>query len=200
MLLAHFAEKYPLTFEASEQFFKSTPKVELAALARKVVENALLNAGLNTQSLMQGSFWTRTSKAYIPGGQSYATPRELARFMLRMEQGRLVDTWSSLEMKKFMYITKRRYRYAYAPELSKAALFFKSGSLYQCQSEEGFACGKYMGNVRNMMNSVTTVEQSAPDEQPLNYTVALMSNVLRINSAWDYSRIAAAIHTLVSTN
>jgi hypothetical protein len=55
-----------------------------------------------------------------------------------------------------------------------------------------------MGNVRNMMNSVAIVEGSELAEP--HYLVTLMSNVLKINSAWDHSRIAAAVHETIRTN
>jgi hypothetical protein len=55
-----------------------------------------------------------------------------------------------------------------------------------------------MGNVRNMMNSVAIVEGHEAAEP--HYLVALMSNVLRFNSAWDHSRIAAAVHETIRTN
>jgi hypothetical protein len=119
--------------------------------------------------------------------------------MYRLEQGRLVDTWSSLEMKRYLYITKRRYRYVYAPELNQSAAFFKSGSLYSCKPEEGFRCGRYMGNDRNFMNSVATIETPAGADPTHVYTVALISNVLKFNSAWDHSRFAAAIHEAITT-
>jgi hypothetical protein len=158
----------------------------------------LLQAGIDTDNLQQGSFWTGSSKRKVPGTISFATPRELSRLAFRIEQGKLVDEWSSLQMKKFMYLTKRRYRYSYAPELAQSAVFFKSGSLYSCRPEEGFRCGKYMGNVRNLMNSVALVEGLTLQEP--HYIVTLMSNVLRFNSAWDHSRIAAAVHETIRTN
>jgi len=168
-----------------------------AALALAVVTEPLQAAGLDTSNIQQGSMWTSSSKHKVPGTVSFATPRELARFAFRIEQGRMVDEWSSLEMKKYMYLTKRRYRYAYAPELREDAVFFKSGSLYQCRPEEGFRCEKYMGNVRNMMNSVAVVE--GDEEGEPFYVSTLMSNVLRFNSAWDHSRIAAAVHETLRT-
>ena len=61
-------------------------------------------------------------------------------------------------MKRYLYMTKKRYRYAYAPELANAAIYFKSGSFYQCVEEEGFSCGKYRGNGKNLMNSIAIVE------------------------------------------
>lgn len=198
MLIRHFGSTYPRSFEESERFFAETPKARLAELALAVVSEPLEAAGIDTANLRQGSFWTTNSKWKVPGTTSYATPRELARLLFRIEEGRLVDEWSSLEMKKYMYMTKRRYRYAYAPELGEQAVYFKSGSLYSCQREEGFVCGKYMGNVRNMMNSVAVVEGRS-EEDPA-YIATLMSNVLRVNSAWDHSRIGAAVHETMRTN
>ena len=198
MLIRHFGSAYPRSFEESERFFAETPKARLGQLALAVVTEPLAAAGIDTSKLQQGSFWTATSKQKVPGTVSFATPRELARLVFRIEQGRLVDRWSSLQMKKYMYLTKRRYRYAYAPELNNQAVFFKSGSLYSCQREEGFVCDKYMGNVRNLMNSVALVEGHS-EEDPA-YIATLMSNVLRFNSAWDHSRIAAAVHETIRTN
>ncbi len=198
MLIRHFGSEYPKGFDESERFFKETPRSELAKLALAVVTEPLADAGLDTANIQQGSFWTTNSKRKVPGTNSFATPRELARLALRIEQGRLVDAWSSLQMKKYMYLTKRRYRYAYAPELNNYGVFFKSGSLYSCQPEEGFVCGKYMGNNRNMMNSVAIVEGAKPEDPA--YLTTLMSNVLKVNSAWDHSRIAAAIHETIRTN
>lgn len=198
MLIRHFGAEYPKSFEESERFFAETPKSKLAALAQEVVTEPLEAAGIDTSNLQQGSFWTGSSKQKVPGRISFATPRELARLVFRIEEGRLVDEWSSLQMKKYMYMTKRRYRYAYAPELGDSAVFFKSGSLYSCRPEEGFRCDKYMGNDRNLMNSVAIVE-SPGDAQP-HYIAVLMSNVLKFNSAWDHSRIAAAVHETIRTN
>lgn len=198
MLLRHFGSAYPVADEARERFFRETPKTDLAALARAVITEPLAEAELDTDNLQQGSFWTTNSKQIVPGTMSFATTRELARFAFRIEQGRLVDAWSSLQMKKYMYLTKRRYRYSYAPELGDAAVFFKSGSLYSCRPEEGYRCQKYMGNARNMMNSLTIVEGA--DRAGPHYITALMSNVLKYNSAWDHSRIAAAVHETIRTN
>lgn len=198
MLIRHFGNEYPKSFAESERFFAETPKKELAALALAAVTEPLQEAGIDTTNLQQGSMWTTNSKQKVPGTVSFATPRELARFAFRIEQGKLVDEWSSLEMKKYMYLTKRRYRYCYAPELKNEAVFFKSGSLYSCRPEEGFRCEKYMGNVRNMMNSVAVVE--GDDASEPFYIATLMSNVLKVNSAWDHSRIAAAVHETLRTS
>lgn len=197
MAIRHFGRKYPASDEERQAFFDGTPKAELSAMARAVITEPLVEAGIDTANLQQGSFFTGNSKRKVPGTVSFATPRELARLLFRIEQGRLVDEWSSLQMKKYMYLTKRRYRYSYAPELNQQAVFFKSGSLYSCRPEEGFRCGKYMGNHQNLMNSVATVE--GRQESDVRYIAVLMSNVLKFNSAWDHSRIAAATHELIKT-
>jgi hypothetical protein len=202
MLLRRFGAAYPPSPEAEQEYFAKTPKSELQAHALAALADPLKAAGLDTSQLQQGSMFTRGGKDCVPGVSSFASPRELVRLLLRLEEGRLVDAWSSLEMKRYLYLTKKRYRYCYAPELAGAAVYFKSGSLYSCEAEEGFRCGKYRGNVKNFMNSIAIVESPAvPQEGQVQhrYLVALMSNVLRKNSAWDHSRLGAAIDEAVRT-
>ena len=197
MLLRHFGDRYPVDETQSAEFFRTTPKRQLTELSQQVVNEPLAGLDIRLSDLQQGSMFTRVGKQYVPGILSYATPRTLAQLVFRMEQGpALVDAWSSLEMKRYLYMTKRRYRYAYAPELAGAAIYFKSGSLYQCRPEEGYRCGKYMGNSKNYMNVVSIVEWPETDSR---YFVALMSNVLKINSAWDHARLAVAVDQAVRT-
>ena len=115
------------------------------------------------------------------------------KFLIQLEQGNVVDEASSLEMKRLMYMTDRRIRYAQSPALKEAAVYFKSGSLYKCDRSNGEACGKYMGNVTNFMNSVIIVEH--PDN--CRYMVVLMTNVLRKNSASDHMYLAGNIDKLI---
>lgn len=196
MLLSHFGSRYPVSAEEAQAYFRDTPKAELTAQSLAVSHDPLKRVGIRMSDLQQGSLWTRTAKHYVPGVLSYATPRTLAQLTFRMEQGRLVDPWSSLEMKRYLYMTKRRYRYAYAPELAGAAIYFKSGSFYVCRPEEGYRCGKYMGNNKNFMNVVTIVEWPGTSTR---YLIALMSNVLKVNSAWDHARLAVAVDEAVRT-
>ena len=66
--------------------------------------------------------------------------------------------------------------------------------------EEDFQCGKYRGNRKNQMNSAAIVESPAGNgPQQRRYAVALISDVLRKNSAWDHARIGAAIDEIVRT-
>ncbi|MBF4983713.1 hypothetical protein FNJ87_04990, partial [Nonlabens mediterrranea] len=122
-------------------------------------------------------------------GGSIGTPKGLMKYMLQLEQGCVIDEVSSLEIKKLLYMTDRRIRYAYSPRLNNAAVYFKSGSLYSCDKSKSTPCGKYMGNRYNYMNSIITVEHT----DGTNYMVCLMSNVLSKNSAGDHMYLASAI-------
>jgi len=116
-----------------------------------------------------------------------------------MEQGRLVDVFSSREIKRLLYMTERRIRYASSPALQDSAVYFKSGSLYSCKAEPGFKCKKYHGNVKNYMNSVAIVETPAGVGR-LYYIVTLISNVLYKNSAVDHQTLATYIHRLIEAD
>jgi hypothetical protein len=198
MLLRHFGSKYPPTAQDAKAFFSLTPKKELQRLSLAVIEEPLRAVGVKPEEFRQGTMFTPYGRRTVPGTRSFASPLGLARILLRMEQGRLVDTWSSLEMKRFLYVTKRRVRYIFAPELRHAAVYFKSGSMYGCKPEAGFTCKQFEGNRLNLMNAVVEVESPAtPGPGQRRYIAVLMSNVLKVNAAWDHSRIAAEIEKAV---
>ena len=180
----------------ARKFFTTTPKKELSALLVRALHDPVTRNGLDLEQLRQGSFFTRKGKQRVPGTTSYATPRELLRWLIKLEQGKLVDAFSSREIKRLLYMTQRRIRYASAPALRDSAVYFKSGSLYSCQEEEGFKCGKYKGNKKNYMNSVAIVENSN-DGRRLHYISTLISNVLRKNSAVDHQTMGMRIHRLI---
>jgi hypothetical protein len=195
LLMAAFNDKYPtLTQEQADNYFKNTPKNEITDLANDVVNLPLRNLGITHDEWRLGSFFTRGVNPYVGAkGGSTGTPLGLMKFLVQLEQGKVVDAASSLEMKRLMYMTDRRIRYAKSGSLSEAAVYFKSGSLYKCDRSKGEGCGKYMGNVTNYMNSVAIVEQ--PDNRC--YMVVLMTNVLRKNSATDHMMLAASIDKLI---
>jgi hypothetical protein len=196
MLLVHYGKDYPVSDEEKARFFKETPKTQLRELFARAIQDPVTRNGLDIQALRQGSFFTRGGKQQVPGTNSYATSRELMRYLLRMEQGKLVDEFSSREIKRLLYITERRIRYASSPALRHAAVYFKSGSLYKCKPEPDFKCRKYHGNVRNFMNSAAIVESPAGQNR-LYYMVTLLSNVLRKNSAVDHQTLATGMHRLL---
>ncbi len=194
MLMRKFGHDYPPSKAMEEAFFKETPPKELQKIALSVVNDPLRELGIAEKDWRLGSFFTRTGKQIVPRAGSHATPLGLILFLMRLEQGKVVDVWSSLELKRLLYMTEKRIRFASAPRLAKSAVYFKSGSLYKCKEEPGFECGKYMGNVFNYMNSVAIVEK--PEGRV--YMVALMSNVLKVNSAVEHQTLATYIDRILN--
>jgi hypothetical protein len=193
MMIRHFGARYPVRAEEAT-FLKETPKPELGELALETVEAPLKAAGLDTDKIRIGTFFTGNGSSAIPGTASYACPNELMRWLIKLEQGKLVDEWSSLELKKLLYFSRPRYRYASSPALNKAAVFFKSGSLFECKPEESFTCRAYAGNELNLMHSVAIIESGTKV-----YLVTMMSNVLRLNSAVEHQKVATEVEKLLQS-
>jgi hypothetical protein len=196
MLLVHFGKDYPVDAAQAKAFFQKTPRKDLSDLLSRALVDPVARNGLNPAELRQGSFFTSKGKQIVPGTSSHATPRELLGYLVRLEQGRLVDAFSSREIKRLLYMTQRRIRFASSPALADAAVYFKSGSLFRCEPEPGYACRQYQGNLENMMNSVAIVEAPAGNHR-LYYLVAVMSNVLRKNSAVEHQTLATRLHRLI---
>jgi hypothetical protein len=199
ILIDVFGPEYPVATERAEAYFAETPKATLADRAVAVVEDPMLAAGLDTVGLRHRTMFTNTAQRIVPGRGSHATPRQLVRWMLKLEQGKLVDEWSSLEMKRLIYFTRRRYRYASSPALADAAVYFKSGSLYRCVPEPGYQCGQYRGNAENLMHSVAIVESPATGDRQRVYMLSMMSNVPKINSAAEHQEMATRIERFMRT-
>lgn len=196
MLLEQFGEGYPVSKEAEQAFFKSSRK-GLSEILRFGLDDGVRGAGLDPDILRQGGFFTSGGKQRVSGGGSRATPRELIKFLFNLEKGEVIDHFSSREIKRLLYMTERRIRYASSPALKDAAVYFKSGSLYRCRPEAGFVCRKYRGNRTNLLNSVATVESPAGDKKGLFYMVAITSNVLKHNAAVDHQTLATRLHRLI---
>ena len=193
ILMRVFGTEYPdLTQEEADAYFKNTPRGELRDISEDVVNGPLRDLGISRDEWRLGTMFTRGASAIVPPkGGSIGTPRGLMKWMTALESGKVVDPASSLEIKRLMYMTDRRIRYAHAPVLDSAAVYFKSGSLYGCIA--GTSCGKYRGNRMNYMNSLCIVEH--PDGT--RYMVALETNVLRRNSAYDHQLLATRIDKLL---
>ncbi len=196
ILLKHFGTEYPVPEERAAAFFDETPRERLQRIYNNAILTPLDRNGLDRRRLRQGKFFTREGQRRLGGTNSVATSRELLRFMLLLEQGKLVDPWSSLQIKRLLYLTDWRIRYASNHALNDSAVYFKSGSLYSCRPEPGFTCERNAGNRLNFMNSVA-ISETDEDDRRLRYIVAVLSNVLRKNSAWEHRDFAARIHGLV---
>jgi len=201
ILLSTFGKDYPVAKEVEEEFFKTVKHSDLGAIFAEAMDSAMHRNDIDTEWLRQGSFFTREGKRRVAGRQSYGNARELVKLLLRLESGKVVDEFSSREIKRLLYMTQRRIRYASHPALHPSAVYFKSGSLYSCMPEEGFVCKKYQGNKRNLLASVAVVETpghnleiQGPD---LHYLVVVHSNVLRVNSAVAHQTLALRIHRMI---
>jgi len=195
ILMEAFGKDYPdLTEERADAYFKNTPKKELTDLGVKLINEPLRQLGIGENEWRLGSFFTNGADKFIGSkGGSIGSPLGLIKFLIQLEQGKIVDEASSLEIKRLMYTTDKRIRYAQAPSLKSASIFFKSGSLYKCDKSKDENCGKYKGNVNNFMNSVAIIEHSDNKK----YIVVLMSNVLSKNSASDHMYLAGNIDKII---
>ncbi|WP_142784324.1 serine hydrolase [Changchengzhania lutea] len=196
MLMAAFEENYfELTEEQAETYFKETPRDSLTNLANTVVNEPLRELGITEDDWRLGGLFTRPAGRYVGRkGGSIGTPKGLMKYLVKLEQGKVIDEKSSLEIKRLLYLTDRRIRYAKSNRLDSAAVYFKSGSYYKCDREKNPNCQKYAGNVFNYMNSVIIVEH--PNNT--KYIVCLMTNVLNKNSAGAHMYLASKIDDLIS--
>ncbi len=194
--LRHFGSEYPVSQPRFERFFEQYRYHERGDLIDAALREPLAAIGIADDQLRQGSFFTRTGKQQVRGKLSWGTPRALAQFVYQLERGKVVDEFSSREIKRMMYMTQKRIRYASHPALLDSAVYFKSGSLYNCRPEPNFVCKKYAGNKRNLLTSVAIIE--TPAHQPVkHYAVAVLSNVLRKNSAYEHQQLAGRIHAMM---
>ncbi|TYP98182.1 hypothetical protein C7447_103352 [Tenacibaculum adriaticum] len=198
MLMAAFKQDYFfLTEEKAESYFKETPRDSLTNLANTVVNQPLRDIGITEDDWRLGGMFTRPAGRHVGRkGGSIGTPKGLMKFLVQLEQGKIIDKESSLEMKRLLYLTDRRIRYARSPRLDSAAVYFKSGSFYKCDREKNPNCKDYAGNVFNYMNSVIIVEH--PNNT--KYIVCLMTNVLNKNSAGAHMYLASKIDDLITKN
>ncbi len=190
VLMSVFGKDYPsLTSEQAEDFFKSIKKDSLRNLSHSIINDPLRDLGITKDEWRLGGPFTRNASGKMGRKEgSQATPKGLMKFLIQLEQGNIVDKETSLEMKRLIYLTDRRIRYAYSPKLKDAAVYYKSGSYY---SGGG---GKYMGTNFNYMNSVIIVEQP----NGTKYAVCLMTNILGKNSANDHYYLAGKIDDILN--
>lgn len=197
ILLHHFGSEYPVSRDRATDYFKHSRPADLVNDFREAMDGSLQAQGIDTEVLRQGAFFTREGKKRVPTGGSRATAKALLEILLKLEQGKIVDNFSSREIKRLLYMTQKRIRYASSPALKDAAVYFKSGSLYRCKEEPGFVCQKYKGNVLNLLGSVVIVEDPAGTENGLYYMVVVSSNILRVNAAVSHQSLGTWIHRLM---
>lgn len=198
-LLLHIMDRYYecATQEEMDDLLEETDRNVLAALMEDVSNCGLETIGIDTDLFRVGGLFTNGAERFIPRkGGSTGSTKALLQYMFKIEQGKVLSPRISLELKRLMYLTDRRIRYAASHALDSSAVYFKSGSLYSFKPEPGFVRRKYAGNRYNYMNSVAVVER--PDSLGgQKYLVALMSNVLRKNSVGEHYALAKRIDDLI---
>lgn len=195
ILLREFGADYdPSSFEQQE-FIKRVGARRLGQLFRAAMNDAIAAIGHEPKHLYQGSLFTRAAKNRVSGVTSRANTKALLDIMLKMEYGELIDYFSSDLLKKLMYLTQRRIRYASNSILNASAVYFKSGSLYSC-FDKTVKCPKYQGDRINRLASVASIESPA-NLPSLRYIVVVVSDVLRVNSAGSHHALAKKVHRLV---
>jgi hypothetical protein len=199
MLLVHILDKeYECTnMDDLDELIEKSDRRVLGDLAEDLTNCAMENIGILPDEWRLGGLFTDGAEKYVARkGGSIGTTKGLIKFLLSMEKGLVINPKISLELKRLMYLTDRRIRYAASPSIEKDAVYFKSGSLYSFKPEPGFVKKQYAGNRFNYMNSVAIVEKQ--DSSARKYLVALMSNVLRKNSVGEHVAIAKRIDDLIN--
>jgi len=184
------------SLEEMAAFFNTHDNRTLGDLSKDLINCPISDLGIEEDEWKLGGFFTHGAEKYVPRrGGSIGTTKGLMKYMYRLEQGKVIDERSSLELKRMMYMTDRRIRYAGAKAIAGDAVYFKSGSLYSFKDEPGFVKKKYAGNRYNYMNSIAMVEKQ--DSSQKKYMVALMSNVLRKNSVGEHYGLATQMDRLI---
>jgi hypothetical protein len=196
MLMSAFGKDYArLSEEEAVSYFEDTDRDSLTLYSNRVINDPLRELNIIEDDWRLGGPFTRGPGKYFSRmGGSIGSPEGLMKYLVQLEQGNVIDEASSLEMKRLLYITDRRIRYAQSNRLDSARVYFKSGSYYSCDPSKTTPCGDYAGNRFNYMNSVITVEH--PNGK--NYIVCLMTNVLSKNSAGAHMYLASAIDDIIT--
>jgi hypothetical protein len=198
MLLVHIMGEYYecATQKEMDDVISNAGRSVLGNLTEDLTNCVLASINISRDEYRLGGFFTDGAEKHVPRqGGSIGTTQGLMKFMFALESGKVVNERISLEIKRLMYITDRRIRYAGSSSLDNDAVYFKSGSFYSFKPEPGFVKKNYAGNKFNYMNSVAIVEKQ--DSTQKKYMVALMSNVLRKNSANEHHALAKRIDELI---
>lgn len=196
LLMNYLGERYG-TIPSGSGILESLSPSQRAELMRRSFVNPMQRIGISSGQLLQSSFFTKRGKAFSGSLGSTATTKALVQLLLMIEEGKVIDHFSSLELKRLLYLTQKRERYVGTDALKNMAVYFKAGSFYRCRPEARYACGKYEGNLTNLLNGVIMVE--SPLVKPnVRYIVALSTNVLRQNSEVLHQSIAEEVQRLVA--
>jgi len=158
-LMKLLGDEYPPT-KYDKELWAKWDRDQMAEASFAAVNEPLVAAGIDPEAFKLRLYFTSGANRYIRSKSCGLTPFALVRWMLRVEQGKMVDEWSSLELKKMLYLTRRRVRYLYTHSLDDFGAYFKSGSLYRF-SEHAERI-QYQGDTVNVLNSLIEIDTSEP--------------------------------------
>jgi len=185
--------------DTMEETIQHHGRVALGQLSEDLTNCALQSINISQDEFRLGGFFTSGAEQHVMrSGGSIGTTKGLLKFLYALETGTVISPEISLEIKRLMYLTDRRIRYAASHVLDQDAVYYKSGSLYSFKPEPGFVKKKYAGNRYNYMNSVAIIEKQ--DSAQTKYLVALMSNVLRKNSVGEHYALAGHVDRMIVGN
>ena len=95
-------------------------------------------------------------------------------------------------------MTERRIRYASSPALADAAVYFKSGSLFECDRNRDSTRRPDTGNVKNWRMNPTAIIESPAGGRKIYYMSALVTNILRKNWAVEHQELATRLQQLIT--
>ena len=163
-LMKLLGDQYPPE-KYDAELWKKWDKETLTAASFDVVDKPLVDAGIDPEVMRLRLYFTTGANRYIKSKSCGATPFTIIQWMLKVEQGRMVDEFSSLELKKMLYLTRRRVRYFYTKTLNDFGAFFKTGSLYRFS--ENAERIQYQGDLVNVLNAMVEVDTTPPPPEPI---------------------------------
>lgn len=174
-LMKLLGEQYPPP-KYDTQLWSKLGKDALTEASFAVVDKPLLDAGISPEDFKLRLYFTHGAGKYIHSSTCGASVFAILQWMVRVEQGRMVDEWSSLELKKMLYLTRRRVRYLHTHLLDNFAAFFKSGSLYRFN--EGSPHIQYEGDKINVLNSLIEIDTSPPPTEIVQVVAGSTENAM----------------------
>ncbi len=197
LLLAHFGRAYPVSEKQIADFFRTTPKSKLSALLRQDDAGWARTQRPRPEGAAAGGIFHPRRQGQGAGrgqlGHPARTDALAACAGAGLDRGCLVEPGDQAPA----------LHHPAAHSLCVFARAQRRGGVLQVRlvvslpaRKQGFVCGKYMGNVENLLNSAAIVEQPA-GERRLHYMVVVSSNKLRVNSAVAHQTLGTRLQRLL---
>ncbi len=136
----------------------------------------------------------------MPGaGDSYGTARELMRYLLRLEQGRLVDVFSSREIKRLIYLTEVASATPSSPALAAVGRVLQVRLAVPVRERSRLQLQAVRGQRQELHEFDGDRRVTGRRTQAVLHRT-LVTNILRKNSAGEHQALAIRLQQLILTN